>query len=272
MCSIAAQACIYDGLVVEDHSGYSSGPGRFGVLYEGTRLPKAGQGYLIPATWSERGLNYGVDEMASLLVYTGRTLHLHDEGMMLAVGDISRATGGRSPWHRSHQTGRDVDLLFFVDDLEGHPIVNEWMFHHNPDGSQRVGKNETPRVQFDVKANWLLVATLLDNPVAEVQYIFIQEDLRQMLLAHAREAGASRGLLARAREVMMQPGDSAPHDDHMHVRIYCPKNDLSAGCQDAGQMRWHKRDDKYKERIERLPGYESIVPAGAVTALPWLLR
>lgn len=270
-CALGA-SCAFDGLVIEDQSGFSRGPGRYGVLYEGTRLAPLGEGYWIPPTWSRRGLNYGVDEMASLLVYTGRALQLRDENMVLAIGDISRAIGGRSPWHRSHQTGRDVDLLFFVADTEGRLLVNDTMYRHNPDGSQRVGKKEVPHVQFDVKANWLLVEALLDNPVAEVQYIFVQNDLRQMLLDHALDIGVGRGLVARAAEVMRQPGDSAPHDDHFHVRIYCPPSDRSAGCQDAGQMRWYKRDYKYQSRIERLPGFATLVPEGAVTAIPWLFR
>lgn len=272
VCALGLGACIFDGLVIEDQSGFSSGPGRDGVLYEGTELPTMGEGYWIPPIWSQRGLNFGVEEIASLLVYTGRALKMQDERLVLGVGDISRAKGGASPWHRSHQTGRDVDLLFFVANKDGVPLVNTAMLHHHPDGTVRIAKGESEGLHFDVKANWMLVSALLNNPVAEVQYIFIQDGLRQMLLQHAEDTGVSRGLIARAEEVLRQPGDSAPHDDHMHVRIYCPENDLGPGCQDVGQMRWYKRDYKYDSRIERLPGYEDLVPEGVVTALPWLLR
>lgn len=271
--ALTMTACVFDGLVIEDQSGFSSGPGRDGVLYEGTELPAMGEGYWIPPTWSQRGLNFGVEELASLLVYSGRALKMHDERLLLGIADMSRARGGRSAWHRSHQTGRDVDLLFFVANEDGVPLVNTAMLHHRPDGSSRgSAKDEGGSVHFDVRANWLLVSVLLNNPVAEVQYLFIQDDLRQLLLQHAEDTGVSRSLLARATEILRQPGDSAPHDDHMHVRIYCPKNDLAAGCQDFGQMRWHKRDYKYESRIERLPGYEHLVPPGVVTVLPWLFR
>jgi hypothetical protein len=43
-----------------------------------------------------------------------------------------------------------------------------------------------------------------------------------MLLDHARAIGEPEGLIDLAAASMSQPSDSAPHNDHMHVRIYCP--------------------------------------------------
>jgi hypothetical protein len=42
-----------------------------------------------------------------------------------------------------------------------------------------------------------------------------------------------------------QPGDSAPHDDHLHLRIYCSQNDRPLGCVDRGPVRWWKKRYKY---------------------------
>ena len=46
------------------------------------------------------------------------------------------------------------------------------------------------------------------------------------MLEYAISSGAPKSLVARAALILRQPGDSAPHDDHMHVRIFCPQNDL----------------------------------------------
>ncbi len=272
LCSLCATSCVFDSLVLSDDTSFSRGPSRYGALHNPARLPVAGQGFWIPPIWSDRGLNFGVDELVAMLVYTGRRLHMKDENLVLSIGDLSRARGGRSPWHRSHQTGRDVDLLFFVRDHEDNSVRSQAMFKHDSEGKQKGASTETEVHQFDVRANWYVVEALLENPVAEVQYIFIQDDLRQMLLDYASMSGVAPGLIAKAALILMQPNDSAPHDDHMHVRIFCPKEDLRSGCRDFGQMRWHKRDYKYERRIERLPGMDTLLPAGTVPAMPWLWR
>lgn len=270
-CALLASSCVFDSLVVSDETSFSRGPSRYGALHNPARLPVAGKGYWIPPIWSDRGLNYGIEELVGMLVHVGRTLDMRKDGLVLSVGDLSRPRGGRSPWHRSHQTGRDVDLLFFVRNHEGKIVRGKTMFHHDKNGAQIGAASPEETHHFDVAANWHMVAALLDNPLAEVQYIFIQDDLRQLLLDYAGMSGVKPSLIARAARTLMQPGDSAPHDDHMHVRIFCPKSDLKFGCVDFGRMRWHKRDYKYERRIERQPAIEEWLPALAVSAGPLLL-
>lgn len=268
----AMSACIYDGLVIEDGSGFSRGPSRAGMLYEGAKLPVRGEGHWIPPTWASRGLNYGVDELVSTIVYVGRTLRLQDSRLELAVGDISYAHGGRSPWHRSHQTGRDVDFLFLLKDKAGNPVRSDRMRKHLPTGEERVPKGATSEFFFDERGNWLLVAALLENPVAEVQYIFVQSDLRKSMLEYALRVGAPEALRARAAQILKQPGDSAPHDDHLHVRIYCPRSDVASGCVDFGKIRWNKKDLKYGGRLERLRRYDEALDEIDVGSFAALLR
>jgi penicillin-insensitive murein endopeptidase len=165
-----------------------------------------------------------------------------------------------------------VDLLFFVRDSKDKLVHSENMFRYDGNGMQVGAASPAEAHRFDVAANWYLVDALLNNPVAEVQYIFIQDDLRQMLLDYASISAVPPALIARAAQTLLQPGDSAPHDDHMHVRIYCPKSDLRYGCVDFGQLRWHKRDYKYASRIERLPVMEQLLPEGSMPVLPWLWR
>lgn len=268
----ASTGCIYDALVVSDQDSFSRGASRDGTIHHATRLPVSGLGYRIPERWSQRGLNFGVDELVSVVAATGRTLAMQDSDLVLGVGDLSREFGGRSQWHRSHQTGRDMDLLFFVRNTSGERVANNAMYNHHADGKQRLDGPGQPVVEFDFEANWLLVDALLNNPVADIQYIFILDGLRQGLLEHAQRSGASAELIQRASHVMRQPGDSAPHDDHMHVRIYCPSENVQFGCEDFGRMRWHKRDLKYERRAERQQAYDTLIPGLVISPQVWLLR
>jgi penicillin-insensitive murein endopeptidase len=78
-----------------------------------------------------------------------------------------------------------------------------------------------------------------------VQYLFINENLKQVLLDYARAHGEDPALLDRADALLHQPGDSLPHDDHLHVRIFCSQNDRPFGCSDRGPIRWWKKRYKY---------------------------
>jgi penicillin-insensitive murein endopeptidase len=33
---------------------------------------------------------------------------------------------------------------------------------------------------------------------------------------------------------MLQPGDSLPHDDHLHLRIACSPDEIQSGCSGGG--------------------------------------
>jgi penicillin-insensitive murein DD-endopeptidase len=57
------------------------------------------------------------------------------------------------------------------------------------------------------------------------------EHVRTRLLAQAEKVGASQVVRDRFAEVTCQP--SSPHDDHMHVRLFCAPDDIEAGCQDS---------------------------------------
>ena len=48
-------------------------------------------------------------------------------------------------------------------------------------------------------------------------------------------------LVEYARTLMRQPGDSAPHDDHFHVRVYCTRSDRFHGCRDSGPVWQHEK-------------------------------
>jgi penicillin-insensitive murein endopeptidase len=171
-------------------------------------------------------------------------------GRSLAVADLSRESGGPSAWHRSHQTGRDVDFIFYARDAAGKPVapasVAE-MRRFGADGAS-IAKAGEPVVTFDDAANWLLVRELIQNPIADVQWIFISDDLKQRLIDHAVAAGEPPAVIAAAAVLLHQPIGALPHDDHMHIRVYCSPDDVALGCEEVGPYRWFKKGYKYRDR------------------------
>ena len=119
------------------------------------------------------------------------------------------------------------------------------MVRYGADGRGTRNDASIGALVFDTPRNWALVKALLRNPVTPVEYVFIAEHLRARLLAYALEIGEDTDLVLEAEEVLRQPSDSLPHDDHMHVRIYCPGTDLALGCAELGPLRWFKKNYKY---------------------------
>jgi penicillin-insensitive murein endopeptidase len=239
----------------DDGTSVSWGRGNGGRLLNARQLPRRGDGFRIPPTWATRGLNYGTDEMIDLLVYLGRRMHQEYPDAEIAVADISRQRGGGSRWHRSHQTGRDVDILFLAVDELGRPARTDSMRHLLADGATEPIRDRNGKrlrtLYFDVERNWYLVRSVIENPVARVQYVFLYDPLRQMLLDHACAIGEPPDIILQASHILRQPSDSANHDDHFHVRIYCERSDRHLGCRDRGLLRWTKKDRKYALRPRR---------------------
>jgi len=221
---------------IDDGLAVSRGACNRGTIVHPVALPHTGDGYWIPPTWWARGHRWGTNELVDLVVGVGRRVAAPG-GPRLSVADMSARRGGRTPQHRSHQAGRDVDLLYFVTDAGGTAVDDDAMRRFGADGWTVDQHDGAPRMQFDAARNWALVRALVTAPEAEVQYIFLYEPLSQKVLAYGRAHGASEAVLARARAVLHQPGDSARHDDHMHVRIYCSAADRAAGCVDHGPGR-----------------------------------
>jgi penicillin-insensitive murein endopeptidase len=223
-----------------DGSSVSFGWTNRGRILNAVALPIHGDGYQVPPSWAARGLNWGTEELVGVIVRAGRRLSVEGAGTPFYVADLSPKNGGPSSWHRSHQAGRDADLLFFATDDAGRPApAPSAMVPFDDHGDSADGRH------FDVARNWMLVRALVEDQGADVQFLFISSALRQMLLDYARNLGEPPDLVERAEAVLLQPGDAPPHDDHLHVRIYCPASDRAFGCHERGPMRWFKKGYKY---------------------------
>lgn len=215
--------------VVSDGTSVSVGRSNKGKIVDGVRCDR-GEGFVVPKKWRERGNRYGTDELVDLIVGLGRRLH---GPTRLAVADLSMRGGGLArPWHRSHQSGRDVDLLYYVRDAQGKPFEPEEMYVFNAAGVETTGTGIT----IDFPRTWKLVRELVTAPEASVQRVFMYEPFAVKLLEHAVAIGEPELLVARARKALKQPGDSAKHDDHIHVRVFCSATDQMMGCEDGGPM------------------------------------
>jgi penicillin-insensitive murein endopeptidase len=244
---------------VNDGSSLALGPLNRGVLVNGLRLPAKGDGWRIPPVWSQRGNNFGTEELVGLIIRASRRVAAESPGSVVNVADLAAERGGRTPWHRTHQTGLDVDLCFFALDERGQPApIPRDMYRFGEDG-WTLPVRGAPRWQFDTEKNWLLARAVLEDPLVEVQYIFVSDGLRTRLLDHARAIGEPVGLIERASVLLHQPEGALPHDDHFHVRIYCPPSDRGLGCEDIGPLRWTKKGRKYAGR--------EAIPAGNLPEL-----
>jgi penicillin-insensitive murein endopeptidase len=163
---------------------------------------------------------WGLPVFIRMIERAARGVSKRYPGSILDVGDISRKNGGEIDGHHSHESGRDVDIGFYAVDAKGKPVRASSFIKFDAS----LTSPSFPGARFDLARNWLLIQHLLTDPGARVSHIFIAEPLRQSLLAYARARGVSRALWIRAAVTMMQPTESLPHDDHIHVRISCPRS------------------------------------------------
>lgn len=251
---LLACGCTGPGLLT-DGTSVSMGTFTGGLLRRGARLPVQGEGYVVPPLWAARQSQYGTDELVEAITRAARRVEREYPGGTLGVADLSLRGGGDSVLHRSHENGRDADLIYYAVDERGRPVppVDSMPRYPSYDGRARAPRPQdhgvvfgpfSPR-WFDVRRNWALVRALLTEPRIEIQYLFINQKLKQRLLAYAADLGEDPALLDKAEALLRQPGDSLPHDDHLHVRIYCAADDRALGCVDRGPVRWWKKRYKY---------------------------
>ena len=230
----AALCLLLLGAVTSQGHSASVGTAQDGRLVDGFRLPLDGSHHRFAGPVRARGSQYATLEMAALVARAARTVEAAIPGAPLVLGDCSKSGGGAIERHRSHRSGRDVDLLFYVTDPKGRSTTSPG-FRGFGDGGRC--RDAGCRLRFDVARNWWLVRTLLASRRPAVQHVFVSEPLKKLLLAHGHDRGEHPDILARAEIVLRQPSDSSAHTDHFHVRTYCSRQDLAAGCVDGG-LRW----------------------------------
>jgi len=185
---------------------------------------------------------YGTVEVVRGLVSAGARVNRDLGGLPVTVNDLSYAQGGPLPHHRSHQSGRDVDVFFYQLGPDGKPIESVGAFF-DPSGAgvdfhDLSDPSDDVPLTIDIPRTWLFLQTLIEDERAQLQQILVAEHLRVLLLDYARAQQVSARTIQRFEEMSCQP--SYPHDDHFHFRFFCAPDDIAEGCRDSQPTYpWH---------------------------------
>ena len=207
----------------------SIGDTSHGRLVNAKRLEE-GEALAILPRQKKRDLRWGTMGLVSAIDHAAKSLH-RATGTKLWVGNLGRERGGDIQWSVSHNSGRDADIAFCYQDAKGEPFDPPDLVPLNKDGLAKGF-----RLRFDAARTWKVIEALLTAPGVQVQYLFMSNPLRGMVLKYASDHSASPALIQRAAEVVRQPGGAAAHDDHLHLRIFCEARDVQGGCVNTGTI------------------------------------
>ena len=230
-----------------------------GVLTGGVMLPVRGQGFV---RYRPRSSYYwGVERLVRAVQSAARAVEHDFPGTPpLVLGDLSAERGGKIPKHNSHRTGRDIDLLWYVTTPGGAPVVNPGFVRIESD-ALAVVPGGGGYVRLDVARQWALIRHLLASTDIEVQWMFCSKPVEALLIDHARARGEPAELVWHAETVLLQPGDSLPHDDHIHLRVACSPAEAVAGCLGGGpRWEWLSPLPRHPEGDDLLYAYAQADP------------
>ncbi|MFZ4577598.1 MAG: penicillin-insensitive murein endopeptidase [Myxococcota bacterium] len=187
----------------------SIGKASEGSLENPCRIPTSGPGYLALSKDA-----WATDETIALLQQAARQVAEQFPGSgPVLVGGLSAEAGGFLPPHRSHQSGRDVDLGYFRTDQ---PNARRFTL---------VGPDE-----LDAEKTWALIEALLYT--GEVTFVFIDHGLQARLYEELVDQGWSEDSLQQLFQYPEGPTvprglirHSPGHDNHLHVRFRCAAKD-----------------------------------------------
>lgn len=180
----------------------SIGQAHGGVLVAGVQMPAGANWELVSPglAWGTKetvdGLAHAIDAVAARFPSTPKVF----------IGNISATRGGHLSPHVSHQSGRDVDVGYYLS--EGH----RW---YAPANASNLDRART----------WHLVRTLIAN--SDVDLILMDLQIQTLLKAYAREIGEDPAWL----DQVFQAGGKSQrpiffhakgHATHLHVRFYSP--------------------------------------------------
>lgn len=215
------------------HSASIGGPSS-GQVRGAVALPDRGPGfYHNPARPYEA--RFGTVELVQSIVRAAANVDKALPGSVLVVNDLGLQEGGPIRQHGSHQAGRDADILFFSLDEQGKPLPSVGV-PIDPQGKGTDFKDladpsDDQQVSIDVPRTWRFAQELIAVTGDSLQRIFIVEHVRSMLLAEAARVRAPKEIVQRFADMTCQP--EYPHDDHMHIRLFCTPEDMALGCRDS---------------------------------------
>jgi len=155
---------------------------------------------------------------------------LFPDSPLLYVGDFSAHGGGRLRPHKSHQSGRDVDI--------GYYYLGESVWYRRADARN-----------LDRARTWALLKVLITR--TPVEYVFMDRGIQPLLKEYALAQGEDPEWLSRVFGGTSKAGDPivrhrAGHATHFHVRFENPTAELTARrsfawLEQAGLLPGHRR-------------------------------
>jgi hypothetical protein len=151
---------------------------------------------------------WGTRQTIALLTHAfDRVTAADPDAPRVRVHDLSLREGGAMDGHKSHQTGRDVDLSYYQQSCAGECVAR----HVAPE-------------QLDAIRQWRLLRYWLEHDAAE--FIFVDYVLQRPLYDAARASGATARQLAAWFQYPRGAGfpagvvrHVANHANHVHVRF-----------------------------------------------------
>ena len=237
-------------------AGQSIGGYSAGCIGGAVALPLSGAGYQVMRV--SRNRYYGHVSLIQFVQNLGQAVSNDNLGTLL-VGDLGQPRGGPTPsGHRSHQTGLDVDIWFLLLNGPGDYLLtaNEretWLAPSMLDaGAEALDYRRWTQAQEKV-----LQAAALQP---EVDRIFVNPSIKRELCN--RKTASSGAWLRKIRPWWK-------HDDHFHVRLKCPANNLHCkgqeplpegdGC-DESLAFWFSKEAK-EGSLKKSPPVKMVLPA-----------
>jgi hypothetical protein len=182
--------------------GLSRGRPQIGRIRQAVELPESSCYRRGKPEWMW-GSSHTIVELQRAL---WRLRHIAGYRGEIEVGAISLKRGGRFPPHRSHQSGRDVDIRL--------PLL------------PGVARRRAPHPdEVDWSATWALVDALFAGE--QVQVVFLETKLQKRLYEAARWQGVAHDRLGELLQALDPERrgtvirDAEGHDGHLHVRFSC---------------------------------------------------
>lgn len=209
------QKILVEARMASEPVPYSSGKSNHGRIRNARLMPE-GDGYFLRDI---RTHEWGTDTTIQSLM---TAFHLYAErypdGPAINLGDISKRRGGKLSPHKSHQSGRDVDVGFV----------------HTPAVTKQAKQHFTraDAENLDAEKTWFFIKTLLQT--GNVQQVFVDTSVQKLLWGVAKEE-----LTPEQRDIIFSwPHRSTSstaifqywpgHRNHFHVRFKCPPD--QPGC------------------------------------------
>jgi hypothetical protein len=187
-----------------------------GKLQAGAMLP-AGEGYSVRRPKRTFGSPHAIAYVQQAIAAVRSEFpNLHD----LAIGDMSKAGGGKIDDHRSHQTGLDIDVGFYFTVVPKDYPANF-----------AAGDSD-----LDLEATWALVAAFANTSEQPdgVRMMFLSHTIAGKLYHYALDHGVDSATLDAMFEFPHGKGSGVGlirhqphHGDHVHVRFRCARTDAS---------------------------------------------